>query len=250
MKPASRQEPPDDAIIVWLTRVGASQAALVSLAVYLDARDAERANRFRFAEDRARFTLGRALARECLGRLLRREPTSIEFAYTDRRRPILAGQDEIQFSISHAGDFVAVAVTRGAQVGIDLESLRYETDVEELAPRIFSAEDQRRFAALPADQKRAAFFRAWTRKESYLKARGEGIAEALEQISVSFDTGEVISIDDLRDATGPRGWRLHDLPTLPVDYSGSVACSEAAREIDLRLVRFQSGEVLVQAPPG
>ena len=159
-------------IVVWLAQVSASQESLFSLNPYLDARDVERAVRFRFDEDRARYILGRALARECLGRCLNRLPASLDFIYTSRGRPVLAGNDSIHFSISHTHDLVAVAVARGAQVGIDLEYLRQEVDTEDLALRVFSEDDQQRFNSLPAGEKRAAFFRAWTRKEAYLKARG------------------------------------------------------------------------------
>lgn len=236
-------------IVVWLAPVSASQASLSSLNSYLDARDLERAARFRFDEDRARFILGRALARECLGRWLNRVPASLDFIYTRRGRPVLAGHDAVHFSLSHTRDLVAVAVTHGAQVGIDLEYLRQDVAIEDLAPSVFSEDDRRRYDALPADERRAAFFRAWTRKEAYLKARGEGITEGLEQVSVSFSPAQAASIRDARDIAAASAWQLVDLP-VPPDYAGSLACDDRARPLELGRVRFNPGEVIVQTSPG
>jgi 4'-phosphopantetheinyl transferase len=228
-------------IIVWIARVSQAQDSLIFLEPCLDSRDRERAARFRFAEDRARFVLGRGLLRKCLGHYLQQTPETIELAYTDRGRPILPQDEAVQFSISHTHDLVAVALTAHARVGIDLEYVQPHGDLPELAKRIFSEEDLRIFQALPGGETPSAFFRAWTRKEAYLKARGEGIAEGLREISVSFGPGDPASIKDGRDESAAQTWRLLALP-VPTDYMGSLACDDAGKRLECNFVHLDKSK--------
>lgn len=219
-------------IVVWMTQISASQDALQSLEPCLDARDRKRAARFHFAEDRARYVLGRGLARKILGHYLSQSPETIEFAYTDRGRPYFPGDEAMCFSITHARDLVAVALTANARVGIDIEHMERKLNLKELAERILSAKDFCKFEALPESEKVAAFFRVWTRKEAYLKATGEGITDALKKISVSMRTEEMGMITDTRDEAAAKKWRMHSL-TLPENYMGCVACDDATKTLNL-----------------
>jgi 4'-phosphopantetheinyl transferase len=243
-----KQEPRehlDGHVVVWRAQVSTSLPALPCLQRYLDDKDLARAARFRFPEDRARYVLGRAMVRESIGRYLHREPESLALKYTNRGRPVLADDDAIQFNISHARDWVVIALTSRAQIGIDLEYLRADLCVPEMAVSILSAEDLQRFRALPRGEKLASFFRAWTRKEAYLKATGEGITEALKAVSVSFGPEEVATLHDSRPNMAHQPWRLLSLP-LPENYAGSLACDDFAKKIDYRLVRFEQNEMITE----
>jgi 4'-phosphopantetheinyl transferase len=237
----------DSAIVVWMTQVSKANDSLPFVESCLDPHDRQRAMRFRYPEDRARFVLGRALLRKCLGHQLQLSPDAIELTYTERGRPVFTQDDSVQFSISHTHDWVAVAVTLHAKVGIDLEYVQSKLDLLDLAPRIFSESDLRAFQAFPDEEMTAAFFCAWTRKEAYLKARGEGIAEALQQVSVSFGSTETRSIRDVRDKSGAPAWRHHALP-VPDDYVGSVACDDSAKLLECHLVRFSKSDVILTSP--
>lgn len=241
-----RREHLDDAIVVWVARVSAAHDSLIFLEPCLDLHDHERAARFRFPEDRARFVLGRGLLRKCLGHYLRQTPETIDLAYTDRGRPIFPQDETLQFSISHTHDLVAFALTARARVGIDLEYVQAKVDPLELAGRIFSEEDLRVFQTLPGSETLQAFFRAWTRKEAYLKARGEGIAEELRQVSVSFGPEETATLTDARDESAARMWRLHTLP-VSADYMGSLACDDAGKRLECHLVHFDKSEVVLDS---
>ena len=242
MKP-HRRERLAGHMIVWIAQVSKARDALIFLEPCLDSRDRERAARFRLSEDRARFVLGRGLLRKCLGHYLQQTPETIELAYTDRGRPFLPHDETVQFSISHAHDLAAIALTTGARIGIDLEWAQPRGDLLELAKRILSDEDLQTFQALPGPEAPAAFFRAWTRKEAYLKARGEGIAEGLRQISVSFGPEETGSIKDARDESAARTWRLLTLP-VPTDYMGSLACDHMDKQLECTFVHLNKSEII------
>jgi 4'-phosphopantetheinyl transferase len=248
-KMQDRREHLDGAVVVWIAQVSAIQDSLPFLEFCLDRHDRERAMRFRFPEDRARFVLGRGLLRKCLDHYLQQTPEPIEFAYTDRGRPILPHDETIQFSISHTHDLVAIALTAHARVGIDLEYMQPNLEPLELAERIFSEKDLRTFQALPQHEAPAAFFRAWTRKEAYLKARGEGIAEGLRLISVSLGREETNPLTDAREESVAQTWRLHTLP-VPTDYMGSLACDAPDKRIDCNFVRFTNNELIRSSWPG
>jgi 4'-phosphopantetheinyl transferase len=242
MKP-HRREHLAGHMIVWIAQVSKAQDSLIFLEPYLDSRDRERAARFHFPEDRTRFVLGRGLLRKCLGHYLHQTPEAIELAYTDRDRPVLPNDETVQFSISHAHDLVAVALTAHARIGIDLEWVRPDLDLPELAKRIFSEEDIQTFQALPGSEAPAAFFRAWTRKEAYLKARGEGIAERLREISVSFGPKVTGGVKDARLESATQAWRLLALP-VPADYMGSLACDHADKQLECDFVHFNESEII------
>ena len=238
-------------MIVWIARVSQARDSLIFLEPCLDTRDRERAARFRFPEDRARFVLGRGLLRKCLGHYLHQAPETIELAYADRGRPVFPHDETVQFSVSHTHDLVAIALTADARIGIDLECVEPRLDLPELAKQIFSEEDLLTFQALPASEAPAAFFRAWTRKEAYLKACGEGITERLRQISVSFGPEGAGVIKDAREESATKTWRVLALP-VPADYMGSLACDHVDKQLECDFVHLNHGEIIrdsSQPPP-
>jgi 4'-phosphopantetheinyl transferase len=240
-----RREHLEGHVVVWLTEVSNGQKAMPFLEPCLDAHDRERAERYRFAGDRARYVLGRALVRNILGHYLGQRPEMIALAYTERGRPYFPADETMRFSLTHTRDLVAVALTAEAEVGIDIEYAERKLKLNDLAERILSAEDFGAFQALPESEKVAAFFRVWTRKEAYLKARGEGISEGLQKMSVSFDAEEITFLSDTRDEAAAPKWRMHAL-SLPAEYTGAVACDEAGKQIDFRRVGFEGGEVILE----
>jgi 4'-phosphopantetheinyl transferase len=116
-----------------------------------------------------------------------------------------------------------MAVTHGRLVGIDIEKIRPLADAEQLVARFFSANERAVFQGLPPEEKTAAFYNLWTRKEAWLKATGEGIGHLLDQVEVSFIPGKPAQFIRLPqtspDAAGQ--WNLHDL-SLPSGYAGAV----------------------------
>jgi 4'-phosphopantetheinyl transferase len=241
-----RREHLDGNVVVWMAEVSASRDALRFLEPYLDAQDRERAARFHFAEDRARYVLGRALVRNILGRYWSQTPETIELASTERGQLYFSDDEAMRFSITHAHNLVAVALTANARVGIDIEYMERKLNLEGLGERILSAEDFRVFQVLPDRVMVPTFFRIWTRKEAYLKGTGEGITDALKEITVSMHTEEIGTISDARDEADAKKWRMHSL-ALPENYLGCVACDDAAKRVDFRPVRFDGGEVIEEA---
>jgi 4'-phosphopantetheinyl transferase len=169
-----------------------------------------RGRRFRFARDRDRFLGRRRALRDILARYLAVSPADVHLAEGQAEKPRLAAPaSPLLFNASASGDLALVAVSRDAEVGIDVERIRDDLDVERLAARSLSPTETAALAALDPDERTRGFFRAWVRKEAYLKAKGIGLFVPLDAVSVSLSPTEPPQL--LHSAVDPRDhqrWRL------------------------------------------
>ena len=150
---------------------------LTPLARTLSSEEAVRAARFHLAADRRRFIAGRGLLRGLLGTTLNRPPGHLVFDYGPHGKPILTGDDShLRFNFSRSGDIALVALAFGRDVGVDIERIRPDLDAASLAAHILPAAEADAVLALPPDAQPDAFFRAWVRREAYLKALGVGFS--------------------------------------------------------------------------
>lgn len=168
--------------------------------------------RFRFERDRRRYLVGRGLLRMLLGRYLDVSPHAVSFDYGAAGKPHLApglAPQPLQFNLSHSGGLVLIAVTSGRALGIDVEQVRSDVEVGEIAARFFSRNERQALAALSGTGQIDAFFDCWTRKEAYVKARGDGLSLPLDQFDVSLLPGEHVRLIATRpDTAEARRWRL------------------------------------------
>jgi 4'-phosphopantetheinyl transferase len=174
-----------------------------------------RANRFRFSADRVHFIVGRGALRDILGRYLGLAPERVRFSYLPRGKPVLA-ELSLQFNLAHSGGVALYAVARGRRVGVDVERIRPDVPCEKLAARFFSPHEQEQLRALPAEARVGAFFACWTRKEAYVKARGDGLALGLSQFAVSLAPGEPASlVETAFDPAEAGRWSLREIEVGP-----------------------------------
>ena len=174
---------------VWWASSAVGRAELLAL---LDASERGRWSRFRRDQDRARYLAAHALARIVLAGHLGVAATELGLSSvcrhcggTDHGKPRLAAGGGIEFSLSHSGGRVVLAVARGAAVGVDVERLDARRNIPGLIPAVLSAAEQPVVAALPEAARAAAVLRYWARKEALLKATGDGLAVAPAAITVT-----------------------------------------------------------------
>jgi 4'-phosphopantetheinyl transferase len=154
----------------------------------LDAEERERAGRFVFDHDRRRYQVTHAALRLMLAHYLDEDPRALRFERGTHGKPRLSGSPgDLAFNISHSEERALLAAARGREVGVDIEVHRANIDIPVLARRVLSAAEQTTLTAVPPNQLRAAFFRAWARKESFIKAIGEGLACPLDAFDMSLD---------------------------------------------------------------
>jgi 4'-phosphopantetheinyl transferase len=220
---------------LWRAFLDVAPERVATLRDTLAADERARAERFRFPVDRARSIVARGLLRAIIARYLDREPGAIAFQYGPSGKPALRGdaaRGDIRFNLSHADGVALYAVARGREVGVDIERIRAEMAGERIAERFFSPREVATLRALRPDLQREAFFRCWTRKEAYVKARGAGITAALDQFDVSLAPDEPAAILANRDASeARRHWSLHHLAPGP-GYVGAVAVEGGGYTLD------------------
>lgn len=188
--PAGRVEvPAEGEVHVWRVALDQPEAVAEGLRGVLSGDEVARAERFVFERHRRRFTVARGALRSLLGGCLGRPPEEVGFEYGERGKPRLRG-GEVEFNLSHSGEMALVGVTVGVAVGVDVEAVRRMEDALKISERFFSAAERAVLAACSGDERDAAFFRCWTRKEAYVKAVGDGIALGLDRFDVSLDEGE------------------------------------------------------------
>ncbi len=183
----------NDKVHVWRASLDLKALRIQNLLQTLSADERARAEQFYFEKDRYHFIVARGLLRVILGRYLKVEPSQLRFCYSLHGKPALTrefGGNELCFNISHSHELVLYAIARKREIGIDLERMRAELADEKIAERFFSTREITTLRALPTDMQQEAFFTCWTRKEAYIKARGQGLTLPLDHFDVSLTPGQ------------------------------------------------------------
>jgi 4'-phosphopantetheinyl transferase len=210
---------PEDEVQLWRLDLEAVAVAENRWQQFLSADEQARAQRFIPARVRRHFVATRGVLRTLLGGYLETDPAGLVFHYSARNKPSLAPPHEasgISFNVAHSGGLALLAFAHGREVGVDVEQVRPDVDVEGIARRFFSPLEQEQLAALPPQDKCEAFFRCWTRKEAYIKAKGEGLWLPLHQFDVSLAAGSDSALLATRpDASEAARWTLRRVSVSP-----------------------------------
>jgi 4'-phosphopantetheinyl transferase len=225
----------DDEVHVWRASLNQPAATLVVFKQILAADELERAAKFHFQKDRDHFITARALLRIILASYLRREPEQLRFSFNEYGKPAVADSETVRFNLSHSRDMVIYAVARNRELGLDLEYVRKDFDTAQIARQFFSRREVEALRALPPGLQAEGFFRCWTRKEAYIKARGQGLSLPLDQFDVSLapdEPAELLSVAG--DAGEVSRWSLREIAPAP-GYMAAIAVEGS----DWRLNYFQ-----------
>jgi 4'-phosphopantetheinyl transferase len=155
-----------------------------SLEALLDEQELQRARRLRIPQKAQAFVAARARLRQILAGYLGCVPESLRFEYGAAGKPMLAGgmAGALAFNLAHSGGWGLCAVTKGVEVGVDIERVDNPLDFEKLAAGFFSRNERNRLEASGRPRRRRLFFRIWTRKEAWLKGKGGGFSDPDQDI--------------------------------------------------------------------
>lgn len=223
-----------ETVHVWRIALQQPEVVVAEVEAILSADELVRANRFTSSAHRARFITGRAALRQILSRYLGVTPADIAFRYGERDKPAIAvPETDLQFNLAHSGDVALFAVTRGHELGVDIERERPLADETALIRRFFSPTEQAAFLKVPATERINAFFLGWTRKEAYIKALGDGLAMPLDSFAVTLTPGHPAALEwDAGDPAAVSRWRIVDLPCEP-GYAAALAASSEVQRVAL-----------------
>ena len=217
---------PPDVVHVWTRPLQVPPPVEQACYELLSAEERQRAARYRVARPRNAFILTRGTLRSLLASYLGTAPQTLSFRFSEYGKPFLDGSFDLRFNVSHTDGLALIAFVRTREIGIDVEKINGAPDARKLAERFFSLQERHSLENLSGDELHAAFFRCWTRKEAYVKARGEGLSLPLHQFDVSVAADEPQALQATRpDASEAGRWIVRDLATIP-GYVAALAVAE------------------------
>ena len=226
----------EDELHLWCVSLDQEAVSVERFRGMLAEQEEAQADRYRFPRDRSRFIVGRGVLRELLGLYLKRPPESLLILKGPHDKPFLPDHPEeepLRFNLSHSHGLAVYALLKGAEVGIDIERIQPDFASNEIAERYFSLQERAALRALAPEARAEAFFLCWTRKEAYMKARGEGLEIPLGSFSVSLHPAEPAVLE----CADRERWTLETFCPAP-GFAGAVVVG--GRQRKMRFWKWQS----------
>lgn len=188
-----------DEVHVWLTDPDqiTDPALLKRYAGLMDSEESQRQQRFRLEKLRHDFLVARALVRTTLSRYANAAPEAWQFQSNAYGRPEILRPplpSNLRFNLSHTRSLAACAVAWNCELGVDVEAIDRRNSGMQIAQRFFAPAEVDELISFPPADQPTRFFDYWTLKESYIKARGMGLAIPLDQFSFCLRGGSGATI--------------------------------------------------------
>jgi 4'-phosphopantetheinyl transferase len=215
---------------VWSVDTMSPPAVVRRLETVLSVDERERAARFGLERHRDAFIVARGVLRMLLARYVDRRSEDLLFVYGTKGKPSLTG-NPLDFNVSHSDGIAVFAFARGCELGVDVERIHALTDMMEIARRFFSPGEAEELTGLPEEEREHAFFHCWTRKESYVKATGNGLFTPLRDFRVTLRPDEparFIYVEN--DPSTALQWTLHNLRIAPA-FAAAMAYRDQPRPV-------------------
>ena len=207
-----------------------------------------RMEKFHFPEHGRSYLVSHFLLRTTLSRYSEHLPKSWRFIYNEYGKPRLdpdLGATPLDFSLSHTKGISVVGVTRGREIGVDVEQAERSVKAAELSKRFFSTEENAALAKLPPGRLQAQFPLYWTLKEAYIKALGRGLSHPLDSFSFRLTGKRPHRIDfSAVESQAPDAWRFALIA--PRSRSVAALCVASAKDQTIELscaLALPSGEI-------
>lgn len=199
----------------------------------------ERAQHLRFIPPikRHEYLVTRVLLKTILGRTLGIDSAAVQFTTNEWGRPELSPRSPIRFNVTHTEGLIALLLSDQHEVGVDTERISRAPRLLALAPNVFAPRELSDLAALPDEQRAQRALTLWTLKESYIKARGMGLALALDGFAFTFgEQGIRLEVEPRLNDDGAR-WQFQTLTHGGHLISTAIAAAEpiALEPLEARL---------------
>jgi 4'-phosphopantetheinyl transferase len=206
----------ENEVQLWRVDISKLAIGLDRWHLLLSSDEQERARRFLSLPAREQFVVTRGVLRTVLAAYLAGDPKRLIFHYSANKKPALGppfDNSGVRFNVSHAMGVALLAFSRRLELGVDVESVDRQLEFDTISRQFFSRQEQIQLDAVAPEEKPAAFFRCWTRKEAYIKARGEGLSIPLADFDVSLASGDTNALISTRpDSSEGARWSLREVP--------------------------------------
>jgi 4'-phosphopantetheinyl transferase len=198
-------------IHLWFTSVDkiTNTDLLSRYPYYLSNEEHQRWQQFNFQKHQHQYLITRALVRTTLSRYATTRPEDWQFSKNEYGKPEIIPSQNLFFNLSHTETLIVCAVSREANIGIDIETIQHKTRSIAIAQRFFSTIEVTALLQCPLSQQRSYFFQLWTLKEAYIKACGQGLSLPLKQFSWTIDKNKrklTLRVDS-QLKTKPQHWQ-------------------------------------------
>ena len=222
---------PASTILVWYCSFETNKKCLQEYFELLSMDEKKKVDRFKFEKDKNCYIITRGILRILLGHYLSIKPNKIIFKYTSFGKPYLTFENSLKFNISHSGDMAVFAFFQNQEIGVDIEKIKEDFDVLELAQNFFSKTEITTLEKQSPEDLPKAFFRCWTRKEAFIKAEGSGLSFPLDKFAVSLDDDHQAELIETQwNPSEKKQWSLFSF-TPATGYIAAVAVATPNLEI-------------------
>ena len=150
----------------------------------------KRASKFKFYKDKRCYVVSKGVLRILSGGYLNTDAKTIAFDYGKYGKPRYKHETHLNFNVSHSGDIAIIGFVYDYTIGVDIEKIKNDFDTFEIAINFFSKKEIAALRKIPKPLQHKAFYSCWTRKEAFIKAKGQGLSFPLDSFSVSLDSHE------------------------------------------------------------
>ena len=171
-------------VLILVFEIDSTQEKWSDYDEILSENEKNKANEFQYLDDKLSFTKCRSILRSTLSKWLNCGPSEINIIHRENGKPYLEHSKVIEFNITHTKGLAAIAFSIDSEVGIDVENLNREINLDQVAKKVFTTSEQSLINGNNQNDKKKTFFRLWTSKESYLKSTGLGLRIDPRKISV------------------------------------------------------------------
>ena len=187
----------------------------------------DRLARYRHEGARVLYFAGAVLARMTLSQYAAVPCDQWQFAANAHGKPRVTAPPAgvpLRFNLTHTDGLAACAIAWDRDVGVDAEAAGRAVEPE-LARRFFAPSEAAHLDRLPEPERADMFLRYWTAKEAYLKARGTGLATALNSFAIDLSADRPRVRGAAADPAADAGWQFFQFRPTPAHW---LAVSVAA----------------------
>jgi 4'-phosphopantetheinyl transferase len=201
--------------------------------------DIEQTKAMRFFQEKHRhyYVISHGKLRATLASYIHIAPEKIQFAESAFGKPFIVADGKphnLKFNLSHSANRMVVAVGYYDNIGVDIEVWNDKIDCHAIAKECFAEVEATYWKGLPDSAKSAAFYRFWTRKESFAKAVGAGITLGVSRVITSVDEpARFLSVPN--DYGTASDWTVVDF-----DFGTDISATLTVNAINIEQINFKS----------
>lgn len=198
-----------NAVHVWYASFSNNTNNLGYYLELLSADEIKKASKFKFDINQQQSIISRGVLRLLSGKYLNMKPNAIDFKYGKYGKPDYDFDSNLKFNISHSGDLIALSFVKNFDIGVDIEKVKDNFNVLEIASNFFSKLEIETLKKIPKAEQVEYFYRCWTRKESFIKAKSLGLTFPLDSFSVCINSDKKSKLLETKwDDTEKDTWKL------------------------------------------